>query len=211
MRSDSETGIVTATGNVEVVRNEYELHADKVTYDQNTGIMTADGHVALLTPTGDVEFADHQEITGDMKQGFAENIGILFPDNSRMAAKTSQRYDERYTVADNALYTACNICRENPEREPLWQMKADTITHDNEEHKLYYHNATLDFAGVPVGYTPYMSGPDPTVNACKAFCRRRRGFLPASGIMSRFLIISTSRPTRTRRLRRPSAQSIRFK
>jgi LPS-assembly protein len=171
MHSDSETGIVTAEGQVELVRNDYMLHADKVVYNPKTGIMTADGHVAILTPAGDVEFADHEEITGDMKQAFGENVGILFPDNSRLAAKVSQHYDERYTVANNALYTACNVCRENPDQQPLWQMNAETITHDNVDHKVYYHDATIDFDGVPVAYTPYMSAPDPTV-------KRQQGFLP---------------------------------
>ncbi|MDD3370859.1 MAG: LPS assembly protein LptD [Alphaproteobacteria bacterium] len=178
INSDSETGIVTAAGKVEIVYNDYLLHADKVSYDRNTDVMAADGHVALLTPSGEVEFADHQEITGDMKQAFAQNVGILFPDNSRMAARTTQRYDERYTVARDAAYTACNVCIENPDNPPLWRMKAKSITHDNVEHRLYYHDATVDFAGVPVLYTPYLSGPDPTV-------KRKQGFLPLTpGISS---------------------------
>jgi LPS-assembly protein len=176
MRTDSETGITTAEGSAEVVHNDYVLHADKITYNQNTGVMAADGHVALLTPAGEVEFAEHQEITGDMKQAFAKNVGILFPDNSRMAAGSAQRFDERYSLAEHALYTACNICRENPDEEPLWQMEAETITHDNIRHKIYYHDATIDFAGVPVAYTPYMSSPDPTV-------KRLQGFLsPLPGV-----------------------------
>jgi len=176
MSSDDETGIVTATGHVEIARNNYILHADKVTYDENTGVMHAEGHVAILNPTGEVEFADQEEVTGDMKQAFAENIGILFPDNSRFAAKNAQRYDGRYMVANKGIYTACNVCKDDPDNPPLWQLKGDTITHDNTEHEIYYHDATIDFAGVPVLYTPYFSAPDPTVE-------RRQGFLaPTPGV-----------------------------
>jgi len=176
MHADSVHNIVTAEGKVEIVRADYVLHADKVTFNQNTNVMTADGHVAMLTPGGEVEFADHEEITGDMKQAFARQIGILFPDNSRMAAQSGQRFDERYSVANNATYTACNICREHPEQPPTWQMQAATITHDNVNHELYYHDATIDIADIPVAYTPYMSGPDPTV-------KRLQGFLaPTPGI-----------------------------
>jgi LPS-assembly protein len=176
MHADSENGIVTATGKVEIVRSDYILHADKVTYDQNSGVMTADGHVAILAPSGDVEFADHEQVTGDMKQAFAQNIGILFPDNSRMAGLTGQRFDERYTVIDRAMYTACNVCQKNPDTPPLWQLRADSITHDNVEHEVYYHDATIDFDDVPVLYTPYIAAPDPTV-------KRRQGFLsPMPGI-----------------------------
>ncbi|MDR3451105.1 MAG: LPS assembly protein LptD [Alphaproteobacteria bacterium] len=176
MHSDSATNIVTATGKVEIVRGDYVLHADKVIYNQRTGVMVADGNVALLMPTGEVQFAQHEEITGDMNQAFAENIGILFPDNSRMAARTAQRYEGRYTVADKAMYTACNVCAKNPDHPPIWQLKADSITHDNVEHEVYYHNSTIDLAGVPVIYTPYISAPDPTV-------KRQQGFLsPSPGL-----------------------------
>ncbi|MDP9128139.1 MAG: LPS assembly protein LptD, partial [Pseudomonadota bacterium] len=178
MKSDQASGIVTALGRVEIEHNGHILHADKVTYNQRTGVMHAEGHVALLSPEGDVEFSDRQDITGDMKQAFATNIGILFPDNSRLTARTAQRFDGRYVVADKAMYTSCNVCKENPDNPPLWQMRAKQIVHDNVEHDIYYHDVAIDFAGVPVFYTPYMSGPDPTVE-------RRQGFLTASpGISS---------------------------
>ncbi len=171
MNADQKNGIVTASGKVEIARGGYVLHADKVSYNQKTKVMRAEGNVAMLTPTGEVQFADAEEITGDMKQAFAENIGILFPDNSRMAARSAQRYEGRYLVADKAMYTSCNVCKENPDNPPLWQIRAREVTHDSEEHNIYYHDATLDMAGIPVFYTPYLSTPDPTVE-------RRQGFLP---------------------------------
>jgi len=181
MHSDSEAGIMTALGDVEVVNGEYVLHADKLTYDQNKDVLTADGHVVLLTPSGEVEFSEHQEITGDMKYAFARNVGVLFTDNSRMAARQVKRFDERYSLAEKARYTACNICRENPEIEPLWQVNAETITHDNVRHKVYYHDATIDFAGVPVLYTPYMSAPDPSVKRLQGFLSPLPGYSPNIG------------------------------
>lgn len=176
MSSDENTGIVTAAGKVEISRNDYVLHADKVTYNKNTGVMHAEGHVAILDPTGEVEFANQEEITGDMKQAFAENIGILFPDNSRFAARRAQRYEGRYMVAEQGSYTACNVCKENPDHPPLWEVHGEKIVHDNVEHEIYYHDATVNFAGLPVMYTPYFSAPDPTVD-------RRQGLLaPTPGI-----------------------------
>jgi LPS-assembly protein len=179
MKSDQNTNTVIAIGHVEIARGNYVLHADKVTYFQKTGVMRAEGHVAMLTPSGEVQFSDKQDITGDMKQAFAENVGILFSDNSRLIAPTVQRYEGRYTVADHGLYTSCNVCVENPDNPPLWQMRADQMVHDNVEHEIYYHNATLDFDNTPVFYTPYFSAPDPTVD-------RRQGFLaPTPGFNSK--------------------------
>lgn len=181
MRSDSETGVVSAIGKVEIVHRGHLLRADKVIYNQKTGVMRAEGNVALLTPSGEVQFADYQEITGDMKQAFARNVGILFPDNSRMAARRVVRYDERYAVAERAVYTACNVCHEDPDQEPLWQVSANTITHDNVRKRIYYHDAALNFAGVPVAYSPYLSSPDPTVKRLQGFLSPLPGVSPNIG------------------------------
>jgi len=170
MKSDDASGVISAEGKVEIINGNYILHADRASYNQKTDVMTADGNVALLMPDGEVVFAEHQEITGDMKQAFARNVGILFPDNSRLAAKTSERFEGRYIKSDQAVYTACNVCKENPDNPPLWKVRAGSVTHDNEEHKVYYHNMTLDFWDMPVLYTPYMAAPDPTV-------KRKQGFL----------------------------------
>jgi len=185
MQSDQATGIVTATGKVEIARGGYVLHADKVTYDQRNNLMHAEGHVAMLTPSGEVEFSDAEDVTGDMKQAFAQNVGILFPDNSRLAAQNIQRYDGRYIVADQGSYTSCNVCKENPDHPPLWQLRAKQIVHDNDEHEIYYHNATVDFAGVPVFYTPYMSSPDPTVDRRQGFLTPSPGYTPTLGAFVR--------------------------
>ena len=41
------------------------MRADKITFDRNTGVAAATGHVVLLEPDGEVLFADYAE----MQQG----------------------------------------------------------------------------------------------------------------------------------------------
>lgn len=181
MASDQQHHLVAATGHVEISRAGYVLHADKVTYNTASGVMHAEGHVAILMPGGDVEFAESEEVTGDMKQAFVEKAAMLFQDNSRLIAQNAQRYDGRYMVAQRGMYTSCNVCQEHPDKPPLWQIRAERITHDNEEHDVYYHNATVDFAGVPVMYTPYLSMPDPTVDRRQGFLSPQPGYSPNIG------------------------------
>ena len=185
MSSDKESGIITASGKVEIARNGHIIHADKVTYNQNTGVVRAEGHVATLSPSGEVQFAEAEEVTGDMKEAFAENIGILFPDNSRLVARSAQRYEGRWMVADKAMYTSCNVCKENPDEPPLWQVRAQQITHDSVEHNIYYHHATVDFAGVPILYVPYLSSPDPTVERRQGLLSPTPGTTPTLGAFLR--------------------------
>src|SRR5262249_51772152 len=42
--------------------------------------------------------------------------------------------------------------------------------HDEETHRIEYHDAVMEVGGFPVFYTPYLSHPDPTV-------KRQSGFL----------------------------------
>ena len=178
MSYDQNTNIIFATGHVEVAQGEQVLHADKIVFDQNKNIIYAKGHIAILQPSGEVLFADEAELTGDLKQGFVEKIRVLFPDNSRLAAQDAQRYEGRYLIADRGVYTACNLCAEHPEKPPLWQLKGVRITHDNETHDVMYRDATLEFDGVPLLYSPYFAHPDSTV-------KRRQGFLtPSAGYNS---------------------------
>jgi LPS-assembly protein len=185
MSFDQNTNIATALGHVEIARAGYVLHADKVVFDKNKNVMHAEGHVAMLHPDGEVSFDDQEDITGDMKNGVAENLGVLFPDNSRLAARAAERFDGRYLVANKGSYTACNVCMEDPSTPPLWQLRANEIVHDNVEHDIYYHDATLDFLGQPVLYTPYLSMPDPTVERRQGFLSPLAGVTPEAGYFAR--------------------------
>lgn len=167
---DENTNIITAIGNVEIGTMDRVLRADKVTYNKTTDIVKAHGNVAMLESSGEVLFVDDLEVTSNLKEGFLDHIGMLFPDNSKMVANNAQRFQGRYLIADRGVYTACKLCN----GEPLWKIKGVRITHDAEEKDIIYRDATIEFAGLPVFYTPYFSHPDPTV-------KRREGFLAPSG------------------------------
>ena len=70
----------------------------------------------------------------------------------------------------NGVYTACEACKDDPKKPPLWQVKAARIIHDQGEKMLYFESARLEFFGVPMAYLPYFYTPDPTV-------KRKTGFL----------------------------------
>jgi LPS-assembly protein len=178
MDYDQKTNIVTATGHVEIARGKQLLQADRVVYDQNRDVVHAEGHVVMLQPSGDVMFAEKVELTGDMADGFVQRVGILFSDKSRMTAENAQRYEGRYLVGEHGLYTACNLCADNPRDPPLWQMVAARVTDDSDKQDVIYRDVTVELAGIPVFYSPYFSHPEPSV-------KRRQGFLmPSAGSSS---------------------------
>lgn len=170
---DREARVVTATGNVELAYGERVLLADRVTYDEKTGVVKADGNVSLLDPQGDVAFADQLVLRNEMRDGVIDTLRVLLSDNSRMAGSSVVRSGGNMTTLHRGVYSACDICEEKGQTKPLWQIKAFRVIHNQEEKRIIYEDAFIEFFGVPVFYIPYFSQPDPTV-------KRQSGLLPPS-------------------------------
>lgn len=167
---DDALGLVIATGKVEIAQGERLLIADRVTYERNTSRVTASGNVVLHEPTGEVMFADYVELGDEFKDGVIRNMGVRLLDNSRFAAAEAERSSGNRTTMRKAIFSPCDECKEDPERAPVWQMKAQRVVHDQESRDIKYYNAFLEVFGIPVFYMPYFTHPDPTVE-------RRSGFL----------------------------------
>ena len=173
LRNEQKIGLVVATGNVEFTQNGRTLLADSVTYNQRTDTVTASGNISLVEPTGEVIFADHIELTDSMRDGVIENMRVRMSDDSRIAAAGGRRIGGTRTEFRKAVYSPCKLCEKDPTRAPIWQVKATKLVHDQEMQDVTYRHAFLEFYGVPVMYTPYLSYPDSTVE-------RRTGFLVPS-------------------------------
>jgi LPS-assembly protein len=173
LQYDQELGLVVATGHVQISQGLRTLLADTVTYNQRTDTVTASGHVSLLEPTGEILFADFVELTNRFEDGFLQNIRALLSDRSRLAANTGRRTGGTRLEMRRGVYSPCDLCREDPTQPPLWQLRAEQITHDSEKHIVEYRDATLEIGGIPVLYTPYLSHPDPSI-------KRQSGFLAPS-------------------------------
>src|SRR5919197_3106307 len=63
---DDQLGLTVASGHVEISQGGEVLLADTVNYNQRTDTVTASGHVSLLTPTGEIAFADFMELRDSM-------------------------------------------------------------------------------------------------------------------------------------------------
>jgi LPS-assembly protein len=166
---DRKTNVVTAEGNVEVLQGGRHLWADRLRYDQNADRIDAEGNVTLLEPTGEALYAEQLTLSDDLKNGVAKQLRARLTDDSMFAAAGGRRTEGTVTELDRAVYSPCPLCK-NSTSPPLWQIEAQRVVHDQNEHQITYHNAFFELYGVPVAYTPYLSHPDPTVE-------RKSGFL----------------------------------
>ncbi len=167
---DQDTNIITASGNVVLIQNNNQLTADVVIYDINTGEVKATGGIIIRETTGNIIFMEDATLDGDFKQGFINQVRVIFTDGSKLISRSGER-SGKIIVLNNAIYTPCEFCVEEGEEKPTWQIRADQVTHDSEEKTVKYKNVRLEVAGVPVFYSPYFAHPDPTVRA-------RTGILP---------------------------------
>ncbi len=173
LRNEQKMGLVVATGNVEFTQNGRTLLADNVTYNRRTDTVKASGNISLLESSGEVVFAELIELTDNMRDGIIENMRVQMTDDSRIAAAGGRRIGGTLTDFRKAVYSPCELCEKDPTRAPIWQVKAFKVSHDKVTKDVTYKNAFLEFYGIPVMYTPYLSHPDPTVE-------RRSGFLAPS-------------------------------
>ncbi len=170
---DNENSKITAKGNVEIYYGNYTLLANRVVYDRGSNTLTAEGNVRIKDPDGAVITSDHITLTDDFRDGFIDALKLVTKDDTRIVASSASREAGNVTVFENAWFTPCKVCAENPSKPPTWRIRAGKITHKRDQAVITYKNAFFDFLGVPVIYVPWFQMADPTV-------KRKSGFLMPS-------------------------------
>lgn len=183
MRADTieeerDTGIVTASGNVEIRVGERTLKADRVVYDRNNQTVRAQGNVQIMDGSGQVQFADEIEADEDFRNGFATRFSARIGENGLVTSSSAVRTDGTINSLEQVVFTNCEMCKDEG-YEPSWALRARRATLDQEEQMISYQDAVLEIRGVPVLYVPWFAHPDPN-------SERRSGLLvPDAGISSK--------------------------
>jgi LPS-assembly protein len=178
---------VSAVGNVQIYYNGSVLEANNVIYDQKTKRLRAEGNVRLTEPSGQVSYGEIMELSDDYRDGFVDSLRVDAAQQTSIAAARGERTAGNFSIFHSGVYTACEACKEDPKKPPLWQVKAARIIHDQGEKMLYFEQATMELYGQPIAYLPYFSAPDPTV-------KRKTGFLAPTFSSSDKIGFATSIP-----------------
>jgi LPS-assembly protein len=161
---------VSAVGHVQIYYDGAVLEADRVTHDRKTNRLHAHGNVRYKAKDGNVLYGEQLELDAQFRDGFIQSFLVETPQRTRFAAARADRREGNITEMHSGIYTACEPCKEDPKKPPVWQVKAARVIHNEGEKVVYYENATVEFFGVPIAYFPVFWHPDPTV-------KRRSGFL----------------------------------
>lgn len=157
---DDKADIVTATGDVRMLRAGSRLRADRVVWNRATGKVTATGHVAGVNSSGDTLYGDSAILTDDFKNGVVENMLYVLADGGRLAARHGVRKDN-VQILDHAAYTPCRVTDDdNCPKNPSWQITALRIVRDGNRHRIFYRDARFSLFGLPILWLPAFSHPD---------------------------------------------------
>jgi len=167
---DEANNSVAAVGNVQIAYDHYTLVAERVTYERGTGRVIATGNVEIVEPNGNRVFAEEIDVTDDFQNGFVSALRVETPENTRFIAESAERRDGDIAVFNNGVYTACEPCRENPTKPPLWQIRANRVIINNATKTVSYEGASFELFGRPIAYMPRFSHADPSI-------KRKSGFL----------------------------------
>ncbi|WP_159640842.1 LPS-assembly protein LptD [Sphingorhabdus sp. 109] len=157
---DFENDLVTAKGNVLLNRDGYQLRADQVLWNRNTGAVVAEGSIKSTSPDGDVAYGDRIELTDSLRDGAIDNLLLVLEDGSRLAAQRSERFTDGSIALHSAAYTACAVTTEEGcPKNPSWQIKAVKVLYDPVRKRVRYQGARIEIFGLPVIPLPGLSHP----------------------------------------------------
>ena len=167
---DNDAGTVTAAGNVRIDYNGTRLVARRVTFNRNTSRLIASGDVQTVDREGNRSFADEIDVTDDLREGFVNALRIETSERTFFASESAERRDGNVTTFNTGVYTACEPCEENPDKAPIWRIKATKIIWNGEEKTIRFIRPRLELFGLPIAFFPFLEVPDHTV-------KRKSGFL----------------------------------
>jgi LPS-assembly protein len=135
---DKDNNTVSAVGNAKIYYQGKVLEADKVTYYRDKKQVLAEGNAKLTDEQGNVYYGTTFELTDDFKNGFINSLLLETKDKTRFSGPRAERAEGETTTFENGTYTACEPCKDDPSKPPLWQVRAKRIIDNHVEHKLYY-------------------------------------------------------------------------
>jgi LPS-assembly protein len=138
-----------AKDNVVVTYKDMKLEADDVTYDRETNIVTADGHI-VYNRTDDHLKADHLSMNVETKVGDFTNVTGEVGPGFYIKAETAHRTEDELYQLKNATITSC--C--NPDR-PGWTLMMARAVVSPHDH-MVANGSVFRLEGVPIFYTPYI-------------------------------------------------------
>jgi LPS-assembly protein len=154
---DSETDILSASGQVRMSREGNYLAADRVIWNRETGEVRAEGDVVVVDPQGNRLVGDSVVLSDTLRDGTINNLLVVLESGGRIAAERGTRADGVITL-ENAAYSPCPVTTEGGcPRRPSWMITAARVIDDPANNRLRFQGGRLQLFGVTLPLLPVFS------------------------------------------------------
>ena len=167
---EDDAGLTTANGNIEVRYNGRTLRANRLIYNDQTGVIRAYGNIVIINSDGTFEYAEEIVLDEDMRAGVALGFSARLQENVKIAAASAAKRNENVEELSKAIYTPCEICaQDGSAKTPTWSIAAERVIRDKKRRVVYYRNARFKLFGVSVVYLPLFWHADPAAERSSGF------------------------------------------
>ena len=154
---DSDGNVLTAEGSVRMARDGNYLAADQATWSRETGEVRASGNVVVLNPQGDRLVGESVLLTDSLRDGSIENLLIVLESGGRIAAARGSRAGD-VTTLENAIYSPCPVTRPGGcPRNPSWSITAARLFYDPASDEVRFQGGRLQLFGIDLPLLPIFS------------------------------------------------------
>lgn len=149
-----------ADGNIEVFYDETQLSAEQIIYDRARDELIISGPILIKTADGSILTATQATLDPKLENGILLGARLVLNEQLQLAANQLSRAEGRYSQLYKVAVTSCRVCGN---QAPLWEIRAESVVHDEDAQQLYFTNTQFLVRGVPLLWLPKVRLPDPTL------------------------------------------------
>lgn len=145
------TGNIIGIGNVEILKQQIKVTADKLFYNVDAQIIYLEGHVVFIDGNQQPIYTHNALLDQGMHLGVSNKVITQQSDGTYILADSIDKKTDNVYNLNDIIYTACDI----KSKLPSWEVSANSGNYDGETLDLY--NPIFKFSGTPVLWLPYFS------------------------------------------------------
>lgn len=155
---NSNTNVVTASGEVILRRGDQVVEANSISWNRDSGRIIASGDIRFIDEDGNKLYTESLELTDELRAGAMSSLLIVFAEGGRLAAQAGQRADNGTVTLTDTAYSGCAVIDpEGCEKKPSWRVLAKRVVYDPDQKKVRFYDATLELFGLPLVPLPGLS------------------------------------------------------
>ncbi len=164
---NNELSTITATGKAEITYNIGKLYSDKIIFNQNTKIITAQDNILLKNVEIGNLFAKNIRINNSFQKGDFENIQMILNNGSYISSQKGQKINKNLLLLESGFFSICpnpaidNSKRIESKEKDFITISAKKLLVNQLKSTAKFDNVVIKIYDTPLLYLPKLTIPLP--------------------------------------------------